>query len=72
MCGDFNSVIGMDKAEPLRRFVIGMSKGRFEPALGEATLCGLFVETDDRTGKAIAALPVRDGGRLSPATPPPG
>ena len=32
MCGSFNSVIGMDKSEPLRRFVTGMSKERFTPA----------------------------------------
>ena len=67
MCGDYNSVIGMDKAEPLRRFVTGMSKTRFSPALGEATLCGLFVETDDATGKAKRVQMVREGGVLSQA-----
>ena len=66
MCGDYDSVIGMDKEEPLRRFLTGMGKGRFQPAMGEATLCGLFVETDDRTGKAKSVHMVRDGGRLSP------
>lgn len=69
MCGDYNSVIGMDKAEPMRRFLTGMGKGRFQPAMGEATLSGFFVETDDRTGKAVRAEPVRDGGRLSQASP---
>ena len=69
MCGDYNSVIGMSKDEPLRRFVTGMSKGRFEPANGEATLSGLLVVTDDKTGKASAAHMIRDGGRLSPAEP---
>ena len=69
MCGDYNSVIGMDKAEPMQRFLTGMSKGRFQPAMGEATLSGFFVETDDRTGKAVRAEPVRDGGRLSQAGP---
>ncbi|MEM9342363.1 MAG: TIGR00282 family metallophosphoesterase [Pseudomonadota bacterium] len=69
MCGDYDSVIGMDKAEPMRRFVTGMSKGRFEPAMGEATLSGLFVETEDKTGLATRVVPVRDGGRLSPAGP---
>ena len=69
MCGDYNSVIGMDKAEPLRRFVTGMPKGRFDPARGEATLAGLFVETDDATGKARAICPVRQGGRLRPEGP---
>ena len=66
MCGDYHSVIGMEKDEPLRRFITGMSKGRFQPAAGEATLSGLFVETDDRTGKAIRVEPVREGGHLQP------
>ncbi|WP_373353027.1 YmdB family metallophosphoesterase [Pseudoroseicyclus sp. CXY001] len=69
MCGDYNSVIGMDKAEPMRRFVTGMAKERFTPALGEATLAGLYIETDDRTGKATAIAPVRQGGRLAPSGP---
>ncbi len=69
MCGDYDSVIGMEKDEPMRRFVTGMSRGRFSPALGEATVSGLFVETDDRTGAALRVVPVRDGGRLSAATP---
>lgn len=69
MCGDYNSVIGMDKAEPMRRFITGMAKGRFNPALGEATLSGIFVETDDRSGAAKALRMVRVGGRLEQAVP---
>lgn len=69
MCGDYDSVIGMQKAEPLRRFVTGMSKDRFEPAGGEATLSGLFVETDDSTGLARHVTAVRVGGRLSQCHP---
>lgn len=69
MCGDYNSVIGMDPAEPLRRFVTGMAKGRFVPARGPATLCGLYIETDDATGLATRVEMVRQGGRLSPAGP---
>jgi metallophosphoesterase (TIGR00282 family) len=67
MCGDYNSVIGMEKDEPMRRFITGMGKGRFQPAMGEATLSGALVETDDRTGKAICIVPVRDGGALAPS-----
>ena len=67
MCGDYHSVIGMDKAEPMRRFVTGMPKDRFQPATGEATLCGVLVETDDSTGRALSVTPFRDGGRLAPA-----
>ncbi|KMW58194.1 Ser/Thr protein phosphatase family protein [Candidatus Rhodobacter oscarellae] len=69
MCCDFNSVIGMDKAEPMRRFITGMSGGRFTPAEGEATLSGLYVETDDKSGKATRAVAVRVGGRLAEAAP---
>ncbi|MEO0676675.1 MAG: TIGR00282 family metallophosphoesterase [Pseudomonadota bacterium] len=69
MCGDYNSVIGMETAEPMRRFVTGMPKGRFTPALGEATLSGLYVETDDQTGKATRVEMVRQGGRLAEAGP---
>ena len=69
MCGDYDSVIGMDKEEPLRRFLTGMSKGRFQPAIGDATLSGLLVETDDRTGLAKRVEMVREGGRLLSAVP---
>ena len=67
MCGDYNSVIGMDKAEPLRRFITGMSKTRFTPAVGDASLCGLYVETDDASGLAKMAKAIRVGGRLAPS-----
>ena len=69
MCGDYNSVIGMDKAEPMRRFITGMSKGRFEPAKGEATLSGVYVETDDKTGLATRVKQIRHGGRLEQSYP---
>jgi len=67
MCGDYNSVIGMDKAEPMRRFITGMSRDRFTPAEGEATLCGLYTETDDATGRATLTRAMRIGGRLGQA-----
>lgn len=67
MCGDYDSVIGMEKTEPLRRFLTGMASERFTPAEGPATLCGVLVTTDDRSGKAIEIQPVREGGRLTPA-----
>lgn len=69
MCGDYLSVIGMEKSEPMRRFVTGMSKARFTPATGEVTLSGLFIETDDRTGKAVNVRMIRQGGRLEQAEP---
>ena len=69
MTGDYDSVIGMDKGEPLQRFTRKISQGRFEPALGPATLCGVAVETDDKTGLALKIAPVRLGGRLMEAFP---
>jgi hypothetical protein len=69
MCGDYNSIIGMDKAEPMRRFITGMARDRFSPANGEATLSGFYIETDDKTGRAIRAEHVRVGGRLQGAGP---
>jgi metallophosphoesterase (TIGR00282 family) len=69
MCGDYNSVIGMEKTEPMRRFITGMPKARFQPAEGEATLSGLYIETDDRTGAAKRVEMVRQGGRLQPSGP---
>jgi metallophosphoesterase (TIGR00282 family) len=69
MCGDYNSVIGMDAAEPLNRFLRRVPKERLEPARGEATVCGVAVETDDESGLALKIAPVRIGGRLQPALP---
>ena len=64
MCGDYQGVLGMDMAEPIQRFTAKVNKGRFEPALGPATLCGFAVETDDRTGLAVMAEGIRLGGAL--------
>lgn len=69
MCGDYDSVIGMDKEEPVRRFTTRMRTARFEPATGEATLCGVFVETDDATGLAKRCEAIRLGGHLSEIRP---
>ncbi|MCS3729222.1 TIGR00282 family metallophosphoesterase [Bradyrhizobium betae] len=69
MTGDYDSIIGMQKEEPLRRFTSGIPSGRFEPAAGPATLSGVAVETDDATGLALRVAPVRVGGRLEPTTP---
>jgi calcineurin-like phosphoesterase len=68
MTGDYDSVIGMDKEEPLRRFTRRIPSGRFEPALGAATLSGVAVEIG-ADGLARKIAPVRIGGRLAPAEP---
>jgi len=69
MTGDYNSCIGMAKDEPLSRFIRRIPGAKFEPALGPATLCGLAVETDDKTGLARRVAAVRLGGRLEEARP---
>lgn len=68
MCGDYDTVIGMDKAEPLRRFITGMAGPRFTPGDGEATVSGVFVETG-QNGRAERISPVRLGGRLAEILP---
>jgi metallophosphoesterase (TIGR00282 family) len=69
MTGDYNSCIGMVRDEPLSRFIRRIPGGKFEPALGPATLCGFAVETDDATGLARRVAAVRLGGRLEEALP---
>ena len=69
MTGDYDSVIGMNKSEPVQRFVRRIPSGKFEPANGPATLCAVAVETDDATGLAMRIAPVRLGGQLSEARP---
>ncbi|HEY5301590.1 MAG TPA: YmdB family metallophosphoesterase, partial [Acetobacteraceae bacterium] len=69
MSGDYDSVIGMQKLGAATRFWRKMPGERLAPAEGEATVCGVFVETDDATGLAARIEPLRMGGRLSPAMP---
>jgi metallophosphoesterase (TIGR00282 family) len=69
MCGDYDSVIGMDKDEPLRRFLRKTPGERMVPAEGPATIAGLAVEIDDATGLAAAVAPLRVGGILSETIP---
>jgi metallophosphoesterase (TIGR00282 family) len=69
MTGDYDSVIGMVKEEPISRFLRKIPSAKFEPAPGPATLCGIAVETDDQSGLAGAIMPVRLGGRLDQARP---
>jgi metallophosphoesterase (TIGR00282 family) len=69
MCGDYDSVLGMGKEEPLARFLTKIPSGRFQPSLGEATISGVGIEIDDATGLARAIAPLRLGGRLSQTEP---
>ena len=64
MCGDYDSVIGMEKTEPIRRFVEKTPGGRFNPAQGSPTLCGVIIETSP-DGLSETIEPFRLGGILS-------
>ncbi|MCY0096473.1 TIGR00282 family metallophosphoesterase [Hoeflea ulvae] len=69
MCGDYDSSIGMEKEEPINRFLSRIPKGRFEAASGPATISGVGVEVSDRTGLAEKIAPLRIGPRLSETMP---
>ena len=69
MTGDFESVIGMNKDEPLNRFLRKLPGSKFEPATGPATLCAIAVETDETSGLATRVGAVRLGGILEQARP---
>jgi len=69
MCGDYNSVIGMDKQVPIQRFTRKLPTERMSVAQGPGTLCGVFVETDDRSGLARRVEAVRVGERLQEQLP---
>jgi 2',3'-cyclic-nucleotide 2'-phosphodiesterase len=69
MCGNYDSSLGMDKEEPLNRFLTKVPKGRFEAASGPATISGVAVEISDRTGLAEKIAPLRLGPRLEEAVP---
>ncbi len=69
MTGDYDSVIGMEKTEPLHRFVTKIPGGRFTPAAGAATICGVVTETDPKTGLAQSVSALRTGGRLREIRP---
>ncbi len=65
MCGDYNSIIGMEKEEPLYRFTTKLRRGRFTPAQDTPTLCGTLVRVDMKTGLATHIEAIRLGGRLA-------
>jgi hypothetical protein len=67
-CADYDSVIGMEKFEPVQRFVKKMHGSRFTPAMGPATLCAVFAVTNAK-GFAERIEPVRIGGRLKQTLP---
>ena len=69
MCGDYDSVIGMTKGPLVQRAATRLPVERKSPAEGPATMCGVYIESDDRTGLAVRVEPIRVGGRLSQVIP---
>jgi metallophosphoesterase (TIGR00282 family) len=69
MCGDYDSVIGMKKGPLVQRAATRLPVERKSPAEGPATMCGVYIESDDRTGLAVRVEPIRVGGRLSQVVP---
>jgi calcineurin-like phosphoesterase len=69
MCGDYDSVIGMKKGPLVQRAATRLPVERKSPAEGPATMCGVYIESDDRTGLAVRVEPIRVGGRLSQMVP---
>ena len=67
--GLLTSFSRMQKQISLYRFQTQLPGDRYQPALGEGTLCGTYIETDDRTGLAVRIEPIRMGGRLSEIVP---
>ena len=64
MCGDYNSVIGMNRENSLKKFLKDTTAKKHFPALGEATISGVMVTADDDTGLAKKVQPIIIGGIL--------
>ncbi len=64
MCGDYNSVIGMDRDNSLKKFFKDPSAIKHHPALGKATISGVMVTADDNTGLANKIEPIILGRSL--------
>jgi metallophosphoesterase (TIGR00282 family) len=64
MTGDYNSVIGMRPDVPIQRFTRKFSIEKLSPSDGDGCVCGVFIETDDKSGLAKEIVPIRKGARL--------
>ncbi|MBD1138308.1 TIGR00282 family metallophosphoesterase [Pelagibacterales bacterium SAG-MED41] len=65
MCGDYNSVIGMNKENSIKRFFKDKNAIKHFPSEGEGTLSGIIVETNIETGLAKNVTRLIDGGSLN-------
>lgn len=62
MCGDYDSVIGMNKENSLMKFLKNKDAINHFPATGKGTLSGIIVEADETTGLAIRIERFIEGG----------
>ena len=64
MCGDYKSVIGMNRDNSLKKFLKDPSAVKHYPSLGKATISGIMVVADDKTGLATKVEPIVVGANL--------
>ena len=65
MCGDYNSVIGMNKENSIKKFFSSKDATNHFPAEGEATISGIIIEADNKTGLANKISRLIEGGSLN-------
>ena len=64
MCGDYDSVIGMNKENSIKKFKKDPSAGSHFPAVGQASMSGVIIDADDHTGLASDINQIFLGGNL--------
>ena len=65
MCGDYNSVIGMNKENSIKKFLKEKNIVKHFPSEGEGTLSGIIVQADEKTGLAQKVKRLIIGGSLN-------
>ena len=65
MCGDYNSVIGMNKENSIKKFFKDKDAVKHYPSEGEGTLSGIIVEANSETGLAKKISRLIIGGVLN-------
>lgn len=69
MCGDYDSVLGMNKEISVRRQSVRLPYQRHEPAIGRGMACGVYAEIDEKTGLCTRIEPLRFGNGLVETIP---
>lgn len=69
MCGDYNSILGMERDEPLKRFLTKVRGERLAAATGSGAISGVAIEIDDDSGLATNIAPLRQGAGVVETVP---